>query len=1831
MSNKPRGPDRVLAKPVPDKPHESRGVKRPLSSLDGPSLHRMPAGQGACPQPNEGGNERGGNRALTTKQYKRPSTLRSNEPPGGGQERVEEQPRGLVEITAACAVKADRAPRTGEILVLTTERPPRSQPVGWLSNNGSSNGADLQDLGEEASTQHVKNIQVSVACGIVRSAMVISKGSWEVKIALYPKCPSHANMEDPPCGKVVKELRDKQSAWWAINCGGLVTQTREQTALHKLPDLKVLEYILQPRLLAERGERLLKPEFIQRLWPTEVAVPKFINFLKGQYDYTQLYAIEVAASFLGVRGTQQKEDCMPFVLVQGPPGTGKTHTVKGILNVWHLVHYQRYYNSLVAALTSDARKSVLMNHMHDALERRIPNLVAKPKILVCAPSNAAADELLQRIMNEGFSDAEGRVYRPNVVRVGSDTAPLSRRAKDVWVDGMIQRYMDMGERECAESQQRFHAQVKQLSREIYALQATICDMKTPAEADQFSRQLADKHDLRDKALVELNRLEEVQSVLHKSGAADLKQARENLELSFVQEAEMVFTTLSSTGRRIFSRLPNSFETVLIDEAAQASEAAALQALGFGCKRAVLVGDPQQLPATILSARAKEASLERSLFERLQAGGCPVQMLSVQYRMHPGIREFPSKYFYDNQLKDGASVKNAPAEPFYSHPLLKPYVFFDVSRGKHERKGAGGSLGNKAEAEMAACLFMELRSFLIEQTRKGIKVQTTRVGVITFYKQQVEVLRRTFEQIAGPEVAAEVMIETVDSFQGKQLDVIILSCVRAEARASGIGFVNDVRRLNVAITRAKRALWILGSAATLQQSHIWQALINNAQQRQVVIEDAHAGELFPKIMENVHLRQQSGNSHSHLQQLERGLSEPGRPFPDGKVASQPSLGVVSNTIREQQPRLDARPRSQTPPVPVDLSPPPERLGRASVPLPARPQQGPSPPRHPRNIHPSGIPPASQGVNATFPHSATSHPQFQHEPNLQRAPGRAPPQDPRLAAHSEAAQRPFTPTQTLPLSASAAAPVPGSDVDMVVNLSNAVPSALPAGPADPRLRRLVPNTALHSAAHVKQTSPASVPHDPNWGLQAEASVTLQVHTTSRGAEGHNVVVNVPLCGDSGACVPGSAAFLQPAGRERPEDIISTNSSQGASLPDMQVPADNIRSFGQDFKGWNMPTSAPPNMQLAAARHQGMVHSNGGTQSVGQFVHQGEVQTSALSGMQPVSAQECGPGPGAGSLQSMGQNLYRMVRQTSAPPGNQAAPAQVCGPALGAASLQSMGQNSQGNVMATCAPSDMQPVPAQHPGSVPGPDSLQSMGQTFQGNVVPISAPSGMQPVPAQHHGAVPSPGLLQSMDHNSKGNVMPTSAPSVMQPVAAQHHGPVSGAGSLQAISQSFQANVVPMSGPSGMQPAPAQHYGPMLGAGALQSTGQTAQENTVPTPGQSGMQPVPVQHHGQVPPSEHQPGVAHHVLSDPAHSKSSAMCTAKQRDDLPGSYLGTHLHIWQARSEAQPHSFSLGVTIEHPGGSNPSNPHGSLPAPVTLPPPGGHQRHQPAHQAHSDHPRQHQPSLSQPLPQPLGQAVVLQHQPPSLSRAPVARAPAPVTLPPPGDLQHHQAAHQAHPDHAWQHQPALSQPLPQPLGQAIALQHQPPSLSQAPHQVPSQHAMMFQQPQLGSAQHPQQPQLGSSQLLQQLQQPELGFSQQPQLSLHQHHHATVQGPLQHPGASAQQQQGPFLQQGPAPYQSAGSLAHQHAVSQQPQQGFWQEPHTAEALPGLAQPGGMPHQPQHGVLQLQVMPEQQRVLQQAPQGIPSHHQVQHFQVMPQQHQGVIQRPVPGLPSLHQAPRQ
>ena len=111
-------------------------------------------------------------------------------------------------------------------------------------------------------------------------------------------------------------------------------------------------------------------------------------------------ASQAAACHLGAHADQA--DTVPIVMIQGPPGTGKTHTVKGMLNVWHLVQFQRYYATLAQELLGGRGQLE-----HQAFTRSIPNLAAKPRLLVCTPSNAAADELLERVMDQGLFEVKG--------------------------------------------------------------------------------------------------------------------------------------------------------------------------------------------------------------------------------------------------------------------------------------------------------------------------------------------------------------------------------------------------------------------------------------------------------------------------------------------------------------------------------------------------------------------------------------------------------------------------------------------------------------------------------------------------------------------------------------------------------------------------------------------------------------------------------------------------------------------------------------------------------------------------------------------------------------------------------------------------------------------------------------------------------------------------------------------------------------------------------------------------------------------------------------------------------------------------------------------------------------------------------------------------------------------------------------------------------------------------------------------------------------------------------------------------------------------------------
>jgi len=265
---------------------------------------------------------------------------------------------------------------------------------------------------------------------------------------------------------------------------------------------------------------------------------------------------------------------------------------------------------------------------------------------------------------------------------------------------------------------------------------------------------------------------------------------------------------------------------LVDEAAQATEPATLIALLRG-GRAVLVGDPAQLPATVLSPELRRARYGVSLFERLTAGGALGSLLLTdQFRMHPAIVAFPNAHFYGGRLRTAACVGTRPPPAWAREPRLPPFAFFDVAAGREARGGEEGGVSyrNAAEAEAAAHLYCQLAARLSADERRGL---ARRVCFLTPYRGQVSELQRALEARLGRAEAGALRaagsVATVDAFQGSERDVVIFCAVRT----SGLGFVEDAQRCNVALTRARCSLWVLGCARALSASAMWNALLSHA--------------------------------------------------------------------------------------------------------------------------------------------------------------------------------------------------------------------------------------------------------------------------------------------------------------------------------------------------------------------------------------------------------------------------------------------------------------------------------------------------------------------------------------------------------------------------------------------------------------------------------------------------------------------------------------------------------------------------------------------------------------------------------------------------------------------------------------------------------------------------------------------------------------------------------------------------------------------------------------------------------------------------------------------
>lgn len=348
---------------------------------------------------------------------------------------------------------------------------------------------------------------------------------------------------------------------------------------------------------------------------------------------------------------------------------------------------------------------------------------------------------------------------------------------------------------------------------------------------------------------------------------EMYETKAQLEISFLDTAHIVFTTLSSAGLQSLDS-SSDYDVLVVDEAAQAVELSNLIPMRFQSKQCVLVGDPQQLPATVFSRSSAQSLYERSLFERLEACNHPVHMLRVQYRSHPTISKFPREFFYDGKLEDGPNVlEKSYQRPYHElSSVFQPLVFFNLLNSAEAQDSRAVSRRNVSEAELAVNLYLTLKNACPPGSIAG------QVGVITPYSQQQSELRRTFRRTLGDNYEQEVEINTVDGFQGREKDIIILSTVRADP-TKNIGFLSDVRRMNVALTRAKYACYIVGSEATLVSSPPWKRFLDHVWDTKCLVHVEDPSENLLKL-ERATIRSTSAKKKSRS----RSKSPPNRKKP-----------------------------------------------------------------------------------------------------------------------------------------------------------------------------------------------------------------------------------------------------------------------------------------------------------------------------------------------------------------------------------------------------------------------------------------------------------------------------------------------------------------------------------------------------------------------------------------------------------------------------------------------------------------------------------------------------------------------------------------------------------------------------------------------------------------------------------------------------------------------------------------------------------------------------------------------------------------------------------------
>jgi ATP-dependent RNA/DNA helicase IGHMBP2 len=391
-------------------------------------------------------------------------------------------------------------------------------------------------------------------------------------------------------------------------------------------------------------------------------------------------------------------------------------------------------------------------------------------VLACAPSNHAVDNLLEKLLAAG----EEPVRLGHPARVQEN---LRGRALDI----LAEKHPDA-------------RQARKVARDAFALFR---------QADKWTRE---KPQPGEKA------------ALRREAREMLTEARK-LEASAVErvldEAKIVCATLTGLDSELLGK--RRFAVAVIDEACQSTEPACWVPL-LRANKLVLAGDHCQLPPTVISAEAAERGLSISLMERLvsQFGAGACQLLTVQHRMHAAIMSFSNEEFYGGELVAHESVaahRLCDLPGVTPNPLTEsPVRFIDTAGASYEEEleEDTGSRRNVQEANLAVRKVRELLA---------AGVRASDIGLITPYRAQVRLLR---ERLADVE---ELEIDSVDGFQGREKEAIVVSLVRSNPEGE-IGFLADTRRTNVAFTRARRGLLVIGDSATLAGNEFYARMLEH---------------------------------------------------------------------------------------------------------------------------------------------------------------------------------------------------------------------------------------------------------------------------------------------------------------------------------------------------------------------------------------------------------------------------------------------------------------------------------------------------------------------------------------------------------------------------------------------------------------------------------------------------------------------------------------------------------------------------------------------------------------------------------------------------------------------------------------------------------------------------------------------------------------------------------------------------------------------------------------------------------------------------------------------